>query len=324
MKQYELPVTKPVFRLKGGSLAATVLELACVAPGLLAEQLGQKVAQAPQLLRHSPLIIDLDKLGDADARIDLGELLDTCRQYELQPVALRAHRADDLAQAQQIGLAVLPPTRGRERALDAGDAAANAGSVATETVRDPGEASVRTLGLPGDSDTASVRAAPAQGMSATGTSATGTSATGMSATGTSTSEAATAIAAPLPGSAAARAPGETASPATSPRPTRVISQPVRGGQQVYAEGDLVLLAPVSAGAEVMADGHIHCYAPLRGRALAGVQGDVNARIFCRELSAELVAIAGHYRIADDLKADALWGKAVQVALLDGQLRLVAL
>lgn len=322
MKQYELPVTKPVFRLKGGSLAATVLELASVAPGLLAEQLAQKVAQAPQLLRHSPLIIDLDKLGDADARIDLGELLATCRQYELQPVALRAHRVDDLAQAQEIGLAVLPPTRGRERALlDAGETAANAAGVATEAELAAGATTAH--GLPRSNDAASPMTATANGTPATGTSS-GTSGSGTSGTRSATAETATAISAPVPGGATLREAGPAVQLATASRPTRVISQPVRGGQQVYAEGDLVLLAPVSAGAEVMADGHIHCYAPLRGRALAGVQGDVNARIFCRELSAELVAIAGHYRIADDLKADPLWGKAVQVALLDGQLRLVAL
>lgn len=317
MKQYELPVTKPAFRLKGGSLAATVLELACVAPGLLAEQLRQKVAQAPQLLRHSPLIIDLDKLGDADARIDLGELLATCRRYELQPVALRAHRADDLAQAQQIGLAVLPPTRGRERALDAGETAAPAAGVAPEAAPAPAQGTSR------DRHAGSMMPSMTTGTAATAASATGMSATGMSATGMSATEAA-APTVPAQDDAPATEAGEAACLASAPRPTRVISHPVRGGQQVYAEGDLVLLAPVSAGAEVMADGHIHCYAPLRGRALAGVKGDVNARIFCRELSAELVAIAGHYRIADDLKADPLWGKAVQVALLDGQLRLAAL
>lgn len=110
----------------------------------------------------------------------------------------------------------------------------------------------------------------------------------------------------------------------APRSTQVVTQPVRGGQQIHAAGDLVLLAPVSAGAEVLADGHIHAWAPLRGRALAGVQGDTGARIFCRELDAELVAIAGHYRIADDLKAHELWGKGAQLLLQDDELRLLPL
>lgn len=85
-------------------------------------------------------------------------------------------------------------------------------------------------------------------------------------------------------------------------PTRIVTEPVRSGKQVYAEGgDLLILAPVSNGAEVIADGNIHVYGPLRGRALAGVQGDNNARIFCSELDAELVSIAGHYKVSEEIK-----------------------
>jgi septum site-determining protein MinC len=76
---------------------------------------------------------------------------------------------------------------------------------------------------------------------------------------------------------------------------------VRSGQQIYARGgDLIVLGAVSAGAEVLADGHIHIHGTLRGRALAGVRGLESARIFCRRLDAELVSIAGHYRIAEDI------------------------
>jgi len=123
-------------------------------------------------------------------------------------------------------------------------------------------------------------------------------------------------------------PAEAAapSPATGEvRASKLITQPVRGGQQIYAaNADLIVLAPVSAGAEVIADGHIHVYAPLRGRAMAGVQGDTTARIFCRELGAELVAVAGHYRIADELRGNALWGQAAQIHLTNGELNLAAL
>src|SRR5271168_5303504 len=73
--------------------------------------------------------------------------------------------------------------------------------------------------------------------------------------------------------------------------SRLITQPVRSGTQIYARGaDLVVTAPVSAGAEIMADGNIHVYAALRGRALAGASGDAEARIFCSRLEAELVSI----------------------------------
>ncbi len=82
--------------------------------------------------------------------------------------------------------------------------------------------------------------------------------------------------------------------------TLVVDQPVRSGQQIYSRGDLIVLAPVSTGAELLAEGHIHVYNTLRGRALAGVRGDQSARIFCQKLDAELVSIAGHYRVAEDL------------------------
>ncbi|WP_114961139.1 septum site-determining protein MinC, partial [Thermomonas haemolytica] len=73
----------------------------------------------------------------------------------------------------------------------------------------------------------------------------------------------------------------------------------------------------------LADGSIHIYGALRGRALAGAQGNTEARIFCREFHAELVAVAGHYKVLEDIPAD-LRGKAVQVWLDHGQLKLAAL
>ncbi|MGC8121306.1 septum site-determining protein MinC [Marinobacter sp. VGCF2001] len=104
--------------------------------------------------------------------------------------------------------------------------------------------------------------------------------------------------------------------AREPAPARVINQPVRSGQQVYApEGDLIILAPVQAGAEVLAAGNIHVYGPLRGRALAGIHGADTARVFCQSLEAELVSIAGHYKISEDLQ-DIAWKSAAQIQLRD--------
>lgn len=100
--------------------------------------------------------------------------------------------------------------------------------------------------------------------------------------------------------------------------------PVRSGQQVYAQGrDLVVAATVGAGAEVIADGSIHVYGALRGRALAGAQGDTRARIFCREFHAELVAIAGHYKVLEEIPSQ-LRGKAVQVWLENDSLHMAEL
>lgn len=109
------------------------------------------------------------------------------------------------------------------------------------------------------------------------------------------------------------------------KPTRVVTTPVRGGQQIYAQGcDLVVLAPVSAGAELLADGNIHVYAPMRGRALAGVKGNRQARIFCQQMGAELLSIAGQYKVAEDLRRDPNWGRAVQVGLTGDVLNITRL
>ena len=105
----------------------------------------------------------------------------------------------------------------------------------------------------------------------------------------------------------------------TPVPAKIVTQPVRSGQQVYApDGDLIVLAPVQAGAEVLAAGNIHVYGPLRGRALAGVHGLASARVFCQSLEAELVSIAGHYKISEDLQEQG-WKTPVQMQLKDDML-----
>jgi len=111
-------------------------------------------------------------------------------------------------------------------------------------------------------------------------------------------------------------PDEETEPAEAQmQPTKVITHPVRGGQQIYARGgDLVVLSTVSPGAELIADGNIHVYGPLRGRVLAGANGNAEARIFCQQLTAELLSIAGRYKVAEDLRRSPQWGKPVHVSL----------
>lgn len=106
------------------------------------------------------------------------------------------------------------------------------------------------------------------------------------------------------------------------RPSRkslMIARPVRSGQQIYArECDLVVLAQTSPGSELLADGNIHIYGPLRGRALAGIHGDVKVRIFCQSLEAELIAIAGNYKLIDDIEPS-LKGRPTQIYLQEDHL-----
>jgi septum site-determining protein MinC len=103
------------------------------------------------------------------------------------------------------------------------------------------------------------------------------------------------------------------------RRNKTLHQQVRSGQQIYVpDGDLIVLGAISPGAEVLADGNIHVYGPLRGRALAGVKGDTETRIFCHSLEAELVSIAGRYKVIEELDAAAR-GKSVQVYLSQDRL-----
>lgn len=126
-------------------------------------------------------------------------------------------------------------------------------------------------------------------------------------------EPAEAAAKPAATTAAAAAPPAAPAPAM-PAPPIYQHAPVRSGQQLYARGcDLVLTAMVSAGAEVIADGSIHVYGRLSGKALAGARGDREARIFCLAFDAELVSIAGHFRVFETVPAE-LKGRACQLWL----------
>jgi septum site-determining protein MinC len=123
-------------------------------------------------------------------------------------------------------------------------------------------------------------------------------------------------AAPTPAPAAPSAPAAPPTEEIVAIPALMHHRPVRSGQRIYARHrDLVVTSAVGAGAEVMADGCVHVYGTLRGRAMAGVRGEVSARLFCHEFNAELVSVAGVFRVFETIPPD-LAGKPVQ-AWLDG-------
>jgi septum site-determining protein MinC len=104
-------------------------------------------------------------------------------------------------------------------------------------------------------------------------------------------------------------------------PIKVIHTPIRSGQQIYAkDGDLLILNHVSAGAEIIADGSIHIHGSLRGRAIAGASGDLNAKIICNDLQAELVSIAGNYWLSDQIASE-YWQKKIMVSMNDDDLQI---
>ena len=115
-----------------------------------------------------------------------------------------------------------------------------------------------------------------------------------------------------------------AAPQPEPAPllaSKVHVGPVRSGQQLYAAGtSLVVLGSVSPGAEVIADDSIHVYGALRGRAIAGAKGNARARIYCQQLQAELLSIAGTFQLSDALPAG-LIQEPVHIRLDNEQLRI---
>jgi septum site-determining protein MinC len=126
-----------------------------------------------------------------------------------------------------------------------------------------------------------------------------------------------------------RAPGTKTPPVLQPadpapqefaKPALMNHNPVRSGQRVYARHrDLVVTATVGAGAEVIADGCVHIYGALRGRAMAGARGEATARVFCQEFHAELVSVAGVFRVFETIPPE-LKGHPVQAWLSGDELK----
>lgn len=234
------------FQLKGSAISVVVLALVRYDPAILAQELQEKIDQAPQFFFNSPVLINLEKLEQSDASIaalqDLAPLLAICRKLGLQPLGFTAVPDALLPAVQATGLALLP--RPGERALKMPEPE-------VQPQRDD--------------------AAEPQILVET-----------------------------------------VVEERLVQRVSKLITRPIRSGQQIYAEGaDLIVMSQVSEGAEVLADGHIHIYGALRGRALAGVRGDDSARIFCQNLEAELVSVAGNFLLRDAFADDVL-KKPVQI------------
>lgn len=301
MSQADLLDHDPVFQLKGSMLAVTVLELAHNDLPRLDRQLADKVAQAPNFFRDTPLVLALDKLPDGEGQLDLQGVLDICRRHGLRTLAIRASREEDIRLATMFDIPVLPPSgSSRERAVEPKDAVPQVTGAAP--VRRPrGEKLSEKV----------VEQAAGAGVQAEKPAEQTTEAKPEKPK-EAAAEPTDAAQEPAK-EAAPEKPAEPPAPVV--RPTKLVITPVRGGVQIYAAGgDLIVLAPVSPGAELLADGNIHVYGPMRGRALAGVKGDTSARIFCQQLAAELVSIAGNYKVAEDLRRSPQWGQAVHVSL----------
>ncbi len=230
-KKYE---SQPVLEIKSSTFFVPVLVLYTNDLVVIEQRLLQKVSQAPDFFRNSPIVFDLHELNHNNDEVDVAKLVELIRKVGLFPIGIRGGNEFQNKQANSIFIPI--------------DNTQSNQSIVAEIPK------------------------------------------------TSASTPQTIVKEVVVNNAAT-----------------LITQPVRSGQRIYVSGDLIILAQVSAGAEIMAEGNIHVYNTLRGRALAGVQGNTNARIFCFDLQAELISIAGDYKTSEDLR-ETVGKKPVQIYL----------
>ncbi|OLL33115.1 septum site-determining protein MinC [Burkholderia sp. SRS-W-2-2016] len=269
------PKKSPFFELRSGSVDTLMFVVKTTDLDAMRAELTRRFEATPEFFANDVVAIDVRRLA-ANERVPLAEIAQLLDSVRMRPVGVVANAEQGWAAESALPLLEARDRRGAavKQADEDGAAAANA-------------------------------AGKGNAGNAEATANANANATASAATASAAAAAAT--------STPASIDSEPVRLATSSQ-TMVVEKPLRSGQRIYAKGDLVVLGLVSYGAEVIAEGNIHIYAPLRGRALAGVQGNHDARIFCTCLEPELISIAGIYRTTENpLPADVL-GKPVQIWL----------
>jgi septum site-determining protein MinC len=260
-------------------------------PERLNAALAKRMADAGSFFENEPVVVDASRVEE---KIDWTALVAALRGHNLPPIGVVAEGAN-LESARAAGLTPVELSTPAARPAPVIDTAPP-NDVSTPVPSVPA-AAIETAAAP--TEAAAEPEAPADKPAGE----------------------------PLP----ARAASNTTS-ASSPTPAAphsssalVITKPLRSGQRVYARHtDLVVIGMVSQGAEVIADGNIHVYGPLRGKAMAGARGDTSARIFTTHLDAELLAVAGVYRVVEDKLDRTLQNQPALVRLDGDTLRIEAL
>ncbi|MEA3083391.1 MAG: septum site-determining protein MinC [Paraburkholderia sp.] len=272
------PKKSPFFELRSGSVDTLLFVVKTTDLDAMRAELTRRFEATPEFFANDVVAIDVRRLAENE-RVPLAAIAQLLDSVRMRPVGI-------VANAQQAWAA--------ESALPLLEARDRRGATAKSAEEDGA-----TSAAAAPATTAATATPPADLFAAAAVTPVG------GLPGNST-----------PASAVAVDPAPAAEPArlATSSQTMVVDKPLRSGQRIYAKGDLVVLGLVSYGAEVIAEGNIHIYAPLRGRALAGVQGNHDARIFCTCLEPELISIAGIYRTTETpLPADVL-GKPVQIWL----------
>jgi len=264
--------------LKGGMYTFMSLKLHTADLSVIDERIADKVQQAPGFFKDSPVVVDLSGVEAAvadGATLNTADLFDRIRAHRLIPiVASVSDKSSPFAAS--IALPLLEAgTKRKDKDKDA----------SSEQSGNNSDSNSDNKKTTGDND------------GAVSLISGNPSSKNRTATETDDEE--------LP---------EATEVEVVVKTPMLLRRPVRSGQQVYArDTDLIIMGQVGAGAEVLADQNIHVYGPLRGRALCGVSGSENTRIFCQSLEAELVSVAGNYRVLEEIPAN-LRGKPAQIWL----------
>lgn len=296
---------------KSATLYAIRVVLHSADPERLNAALAKRMADAGSFFENEPVVIDASRVEE---KIDWTALVAALRGHNLPPIGVVAEGAN-LQAARDAGLTPVELSTPAARPAPVVDTAPP-NDVATPVPSVPA-AAVEIAPAPTDTSAQAARTPAAEAPTKDKSAA---------------DEAAEARevapdADPLPARAASSttsAPSPTAAPPHSSS-ALVITRPLRSGQRVYARHtDLVVIGMVSQGAEVIADGNVHVYGPLRGKAMAGARGDTSARIFTTHLDAELLAVAGVYRVVEDKLDRTLQNQPALVRLEGDTLRIEAL
>lgn len=301
---------------KSATLYAIRVVLHSADPERLTAALAKRMADAGSFFENEPVVIDASRV---DEKIDWAALVAALREHNLPPIGVVAE-GDNLKAAREAGLTPVELSTPPARPAPVVDTAPP-NDVATPVPSVPA-AAIETAPAPTDTSAATADTPSkdvAKGVAAKAVGAEDAASADKPAQADS--------AEPMP----AREASSTTSAATPTQATPhsssalVITKPLRSGQRVYARHtDLVVIGMVSQGAEVIADGNVHVYGPLRGKAMAGARGDTSARIFTTHLDAELLAVAGVYRVVEDKLDRTLHNQPALVRLDGDTLRIEAL
>lgn len=304
-------VNQPILDFKSASIYAIRLVLQSFDTNALLAALQSRLDAAGDFFDGEPVVIDALALEQSPDWQALAALLFK-HGMPIVGVAAGAELHDSIRAA---GLAIvrLPVVR---------EASPSAGSIHRDPPSAIAPASGQTAAAAAHEPPPQPSASTAPPEAAIGGPAAGQAAMRPHAATNMPGERSDEAAAPTNGPRNGADPEPSVAAAPGSRPTLLVDRSLRSGQKVYArDSDLIVVGMVSAGAEVIADGNIHVYGPLRGKAMAGARGDEEARIFTTCLEAELVAVAGVYRVIETPLPPDVREQPATVRLQEGGLRI---